>query len=70
LEEILAAIIREGGIYNKNDPGDAWKKVKGFCSKFVNASSEPDQIQAYAGQLSAAMNRLQVCLFFDRILPG
>jgi hypothetical protein len=55
--------MKEGGLDDKN--ADAWKKVKGFCSKFVNASSEPDQVQAYAGQLLAAMNKLQVCLFFD-----
>jgi hypothetical protein len=66
LEEILAAIMKESGLDDKNAPsGDAWKKVKGFCSKFINASSEPGQVQAYTGQLSAAMNKLQVCLFFN-----
>jgi hypothetical protein len=66
LEEILAAIMKEGGLDDKNAPvGDVWKKVKGFCSKFVNASSEPAKVQAYAGQLSAAMTRLHVCPFFD-----
>jgi hypothetical protein len=59
--------MKEGGLDDKNAPvGDAWKKkVKGFCSKFVNASSEPDHVQAYAGQLSAAMNKLQVRLLFS-----
>jgi hypothetical protein len=57
--------MKKGGLDDKNPPvGDAWKKVKGFCSKFVNASAEPEQVQAYTGQLSAAMNKLQVRLFF------
>jgi hypothetical protein len=58
--------MKESGLEDKNAPvGDAWKKVKDFCSKFVNASSEPEQIQAYATRVSAAMNKLEVCLFFD-----
>ena len=60
--------MKEGGLDDKNAPvGEAWKKVKGFCSKFVSASSEPARVQAYAGQLSAAMNKLQVCPFFDLV---
>jgi hypothetical protein len=59
--------MNKGGLYEKNAPAveDAWKKVKGFCSNFVNASSEPAQVQAYTGQLSAAMAKLQVRLFYD-----
>jgi hypothetical protein len=58
--------MKQSGLEDNNAPvGDAWKKVKGFCSKFVNASSEPAQIQAYAGRVSAAMDKLQVFLFFD-----
>jgi hypothetical protein len=58
--------MKKSGLEDKNAvPGGAWKKVKGFCSKFVNASSEPAQVHAYAGQLSEAMVQLQVCHFFD-----
>jgi hypothetical protein len=58
--------MKQGGLDDKNAPvGDALKKVKDFCSKFANASSGPDKVQAYTGQLSAAMNKLQVCLFFE-----
>jgi hypothetical protein len=58
--------MKESGLEDEEARvGDAWKKVKDFCSKFVNANSEPAQIQAYARRVSVAMERLQVCLFFD-----
>jgi hypothetical protein len=64
LEEILAAVIKEGGLADKNaPPGGAWETVKKFCSRFINAGSEQGQIQAYDRQVSDAMDHLRASNF-------